>query len=111
MPRLRPDQIVVVPDNLDADKGERACWLVEGGRCGLLFLPPYSPDLSTIGRALRAKKTPLRGRRVPSRDYPAAAIGATIDAIIPADTAASSPAAAFPVVPTVAKGGLGTGRR
>jgi transposase len=44
VPTLRPCQAVVL-DNLSAHKSERVRELVEGRDCGLLLLPPYSPDL------------------------------------------------------------------
>jgi transposase len=43
---------VVVMDNLSAHKGERVKELVESAGCELLYLPPYSPDLSPIEESL-----------------------------------------------------------
>ncbi|HEX2242561.1 MAG TPA: transposase, partial [Gammaproteobacteria bacterium] len=44
-PSLRPGQLVVM-DNLSAHKEARVRQLVEEQGCELLYLPPYSPDLS-----------------------------------------------------------------
>src|SRR5215207_8598294 len=49
-PTLMPGQIVVL-DNLNAHKGERVRESIESRGCKLLFLPPYSPDLSPIEEA------------------------------------------------------------
>jgi transposase len=38
----------MVTDLPRAHKGERVRELIEGRGCELLFLPPYSPDLSPI---------------------------------------------------------------
>jgi len=43
---------VVVVDNFGAHKGERVRELIEGRVCELLYLPPYSPDLSSIEESL-----------------------------------------------------------
>jgi transposase len=43
-PKLRARQVFM--DNLPAHKGERVRELVESASCKLLYLPPYSPDLS-----------------------------------------------------------------
>lgn len=45
-PTLRPGQIVVM-DNLSCHKGEKVHLAIEARGCRLLFLPAYSPDLST----------------------------------------------------------------
>jgi hypothetical protein len=44
-PFLRPGQVIVM-DNLSAHKGEEVRELIEARGCELLFLPPYSPDLT-----------------------------------------------------------------
>ncbi len=49
-PSLRRGQIIVL-DNLNAHKSERARKLVEERGCQLLFLPPYSPDFNPIEEA------------------------------------------------------------
>lgn len=51
-PELRPGQVVVM-DNLSAHKGERVRELIEQRGCGVLYLPPYSPDFNPIEEAFR----------------------------------------------------------
>ena len=48
-PSLSPGQVVVL-DNLQAHKGERARRAVEQRGAELMFLPSYSPDLSPSRR-------------------------------------------------------------
>jgi transposase len=45
-PSLRPGQVMVM-DNLSSHKGQRVRELIEGRGCELLYLAPYSPDLTT----------------------------------------------------------------
>ena len=59
-PALRPGQIVVM-DNLSAHKGGRVRELVEERGCELLFLPPYSPDLSPIEEAFAKSRRCCEG--------------------------------------------------
>jgi DDE superfamily endonuclease len=47
VPSLRQGQVVVM-DNLWAHKGERVKELVESASCELLYLAPYSPDLTAV---------------------------------------------------------------
>jgi transposase len=58
-PTLRPGDIVVM-DNLGAHKGSGIRETIE--KCGatLLYLPPYSPDLSPIEQCWSKLKTALR---------------------------------------------------
>jgi transposase len=58
-PNLRKGQVVVM-DNLSAHKGERVRELIEGRGCELIYLPPYSPDLSPIEEAFSKIKGLLR---------------------------------------------------
>lgn len=44
-PRLEHGQVVIM-DNLQAHKGERARELIEAREASVLFLPSHSPDLS-----------------------------------------------------------------
>jgi putative transposase len=59
IPEMQPGSIVVV-DNLAAHKvaGVRQC--LEAAGMGLLYLPPYSPDLNPIELAFAKIKTALR---------------------------------------------------
>jgi hypothetical protein len=55
-PELKPGQIVVM-DNLSSHKGSRVRELIEERGCTLLYLPPYSPDL-TWDEKVRDRETP-----------------------------------------------------
>jgi transposase len=57
-PELAEGQIVVV-DNLNAHKGDRACELVKARGASLLFMPSFSPDFSPIEEAFSKLKTIL----------------------------------------------------
>jgi transposase len=61
MPQLRPGQLLIM-DNLRAHKvtGVAAAWAAAGVR--LLYLPPYSPDLSPIEECWAKGKALLRGK-------------------------------------------------
>ncbi len=50
VPTLRPGDIVVM-DNLGAHKVEGVREAIEATGAGLLYLPPYSPDLNPIEQA------------------------------------------------------------
>jgi transposase len=58
-PSLRSGQVVVM-DNLAAHKGQRIKELIEERGCELMYLPPYSPDLSPIEEAFSKVKRLLR---------------------------------------------------
>jgi transposase len=58
-PALKPGQVVVL-DNLGAHRPKRIRELIEGRRCELVYLPPYSPDLNPIEEALSKIKHLLR---------------------------------------------------
>ena len=60
VPTLRPGDVVVM-DNLSSHKGPRVRELVEAAEATLLYLPPYSPDLSPIEPAFSKVKQALRG--------------------------------------------------
>ena len=47
VPTLRAGQVIVM-DNLAVHKVSRVIELIERAKCRVLFLPPYSPDLSPI---------------------------------------------------------------
>lgn len=65
-PSLRAGQLVIL-DNLNTHTGEKVRQAVEARGCQLLFLPPYSPDLSPIEEAFSKLKAVLRrvGARTP----------------------------------------------
>jgi transposase len=58
-PTLRPGDIVVM-DNLAAHKVSGIREAIEGRGAKLIYLPPYSPDLSPIERCWSKIKTTLR---------------------------------------------------
>lgn len=66
IPEMRPASIVVA-DNLPAHKvaGVRQC--LEAAGMGLLYLPPYSPDLNPIEQAFAKVKALLR--RIAPRSF------------------------------------------
>ena len=59
-PRLRAGDIVVM-DNLGAHKVSGIREAIEARGARLIYLPPYSPDLSPIERCWSKIKTALRG--------------------------------------------------
>ena len=67
-------------DNLAAHKGERVKELIEGRGCSLLFLPPYSLDLSPIEEAFSKVKGRLRKAAARTRGALVEAIGRARDA-------------------------------
>jgi transposase len=79
-PNLRKGQVVVM-DNLSAHKRARVRDLIEGRGCELLYLPPYSPDLSPIEEAFSKIKGLLRKAQARSRETLLEAIGAAISAL------------------------------
>ncbi len=83
-PSLRAGQIVVI-DNLGAHKGERIRELIEERGCELLYLPPYSPDLSPIEEAFSKIKGILRKVESRSREALIEAMGRALDAITSQD--------------------------
>lgn len=84
VPSLRQGQVVVM-DNLSAHKGERVKELVESAGCELLYLPPYSPDLSPIEEAFSKVKGLLRKAEARSREALVEAMGKTLDAVTAKD--------------------------
>jgi transposase len=58
-PALKPGDIVVM-DNLSSHKGNRVKELIETSGARLLYLPPYSPDLSPIEPAFSKFKQLVR---------------------------------------------------
>jgi transposase len=80
VPTLQCGQLVVM-DNLSAHKGERIRELVESAGCELLYLPPYSPDLSPIEEAFSKVKRLLRKAEGRSRQALVEAMGKALDAV------------------------------
>ena len=84
VPTLRPGQVVVL-DNLSVHKAPRVRQLIEAAGCRLLFLPPYSPDLSPIEPAWSKLKTLLRGIGARTKDALDAALTTVVHQITAAD--------------------------
>ena len=84
-PTLRPPGQVVVADNLAAHKGEEVRELIEARGCGLLFLPPYSPDYNPIEEAFSKIKGLLRKAQARTREAVIEAMGAAISAVTAQD--------------------------
>jgi transposase len=84
-PSLSPGQVVVL-DNLQAHKGERARRAVEQRGAELVFLPSYSPDLSPIEEALGKVKALLRREKARTKGaLVVEAIGRALDAVMSED--------------------------
>ena len=82
VPALRPGRVVVM-DNLAAHHVARVRELVEAAGCRLVYLPPYSPDLSPIEPMWSKLKQALRStgaRAVAALDEAIGAALATITA-------------------------------
>lgn len=84
VPELRPGNIVVM-DNLSVHTQVRVRKLIEQAGARLVFLPPYSPDLSPIEPAWSKVKALLR--RAAARAYEGLldAVTAALRAITPDD--------------------------
>ena len=83
-PALTPGQVVIW-DNLSVHKGATARALVEARGCELVFLPPYSPDLSPIELAFSKLKAYLRRAGPRTRDALEEAIAAGLRTLTTAD--------------------------
>lgn len=66
-PQLRPGQVVVM-DNLKAHKVTGIREVIEAAGARLLYLPPYSPELSPIESCWSKLKTFLRTRAARTRE-------------------------------------------
>lgn len=66
-PTLEPGDIVVM-DNLPAHKVAGIRDLIEACGAGLIYLPPYSPDLNPIEKCWSKIKTYLRKAKARTRD-------------------------------------------
>ena len=84
VPRLRRGQVVVM-DNLAAHKvaGVRAS--IEAAGCRLVYLPPYSPDLSPIEAMWSKLKQSLRSRGARAVASLIGAVGDALATITPGD--------------------------
>ena len=70
-PTLRPGQVAGALwawDNLSAHRSERAEQVLAARGCELIWLPPYSPDLTPIEQAFSKLKSALRRANARTRD-------------------------------------------
>lgn len=83
-PELAPSDVVIL-DNLNVHKSEKAIKLIEntGARC--LFLPAYSPDLNPIEKMWSKVKQILRGIKARSKEDLESAISLALNAITTTD--------------------------
>jgi transposase len=79
-PQLRPGQVVVL-DNLSAHKAASIREALAARGCDLLFLPPYSPDLTPIEQAFSKVKAILRGLGARTHDALQEAVRLATEAI------------------------------
>ena len=73
----------MVLDNLAAHKVTGVREAIRAAEAGLLYLPPYSPDLNPIERFFAKLKTLLRKAAARSRDVLWTTIGSLLDAFSP----------------------------
>lgn len=66
-PALRPGDLVVM-DNLSSHKADGVRESIEAAGAGLLYLPPYSPDLNPIEKAWAKLKLLLRSAKARSKE-------------------------------------------
>jgi transposase len=74
---------VVVMDNLPAHKVTGVREAIHAVEAGLLYLPPYSPDLNPIEQLFAKLKTLLRKAAARSRDALWSTIGGLLEAFSP----------------------------
>ena len=72
-------------DNLSAHKGGRVEEVIEERGCGLLYLPPYSPDFNPIEQAFAKVKGILRGAEQRTRESLIEAMGLALEAVSAGD--------------------------
>jgi transposase len=84
VPALKPGMVVVM-DNLAAHKIAAIREAIEEAQCRLVYLPPYSPDLSPIENVWSKLKQSLRSTAARTVPTPGDAITAAFAAVTPAD--------------------------
>lgn len=85
-PELAPGDIVVM-DNLNVHKSEKAIKLIEGKGAKCMFLPAYSPDLNPIEKMWSKVKQILRGLKARSKEELESAISFALKAVTASDAA------------------------
>lgn len=83
-PTLRPGDIVVM-DNLRAHKVSGVQPMIEGCGARLLYLPPYSPDLSPIEQCWSKLKAYLRTAKARTKEALAVAVTHALATVTAAD--------------------------
>jgi transposase len=81
-PKLRPGDVVVM-DNLSSHKVQGVRERIAAAGVGLLYLPPYSPDLNPIEKAWSKLKQLLRSAKARTKE----ALDQTISELLPQITA------------------------
>ena len=84
LPTLRPGDIVVM-DNMRSHHVKAVREVLDAAGIGLLYLPPYSPDLNPIEKMCSKVKALLRKWKIRSLDLLPDAIRLAIDHISPLD--------------------------
>jgi transposase len=85
-PTLSKGQVVVM-DNLGAHRTERVRGIIGARGAEVLFLPPYSPDLSPIEEAFSKIKNALRKAGARTHDALLGAMAEALSSVTPADAA------------------------
>jgi transposase len=83
-PALRPGDLVVM-DNLSSHKGVRVRERIEAAGAGLMYLPPYSPDLNPIEMVFAKVKSQLRSLACRTRPSLWRAVQPVLDRVTPSD--------------------------
>ena len=83
-PQLRPGDIVAM-DNLPSHKGVNVRRSIEAAGATLVYLPPYSPDLSPIEPAFSKIKQLLRGLAARTRQALWNSMQSILDSVTPSD--------------------------
>lgn len=86
VPRLNPGDIVAM-DNLSSHKSVRVRELIESRGAGLVYLPPYSPDLNPIELAFSKIKQSLRSLGARTKSALWEAMQNVLDRVTPTDAA------------------------
>jgi len=83
-PTLQPGDVIVI-DNLNVHKSERARHAIEACGARMEFLPPYSPDLNPIEQCWAKIKTVLRKLKARTLDELVEALNIAFQSITPED--------------------------
>ena len=86
IPELRPGDVVVM-DNLPTHRIKAASELLKRSGHGLLYLPPYSPDMNPIEEMWSKVKNHLRDAKARTYEELLAAMGRALETITLSDCA------------------------